>query len=206
MQNQFATIKEDSLATGYTPTPWSNRSFTCNYTALPARKELCNQETLLAAAIQAINKVENNNPYVVYTDGTVDPETQTAGAAVFSINFSACWRTSNNAFTMQTELIAILEALKYTVSNENRPVVIHFDSKAAMQALQQSKIKENKNLITKIHVLLEQHKNQNRSVTLNWIPSHIGIPANEKADDFAKQTKHMDQVQIAIQYSRRCNK
>ena len=201
LQNQFAKIKEDSIATGYTPTPWSDRSFTCNYTALPVRKELCNQETLLAAAIQAINKVENNNPYVVYTDGTVDPETQTAGAAVYSSNFSACWRTSNSASTMQTELIAISEALKYTVSNEIRPVVIHCDSKAAIQALQQSKIKENKNLITKIHVLLEQHKHQNRSVTLNWIPSHIGIPGNEKADDLAKQSKHIDQVQIAIQPS-----
>ena len=75
LQNQLATIKEDSFATEYMPTPWSNHSFIFNYTALPVRKELCNQETLLAAANQAINEAENNNPYVVYTDGTVDPET-----------------------------------------------------------------------------------------------------------------------------------
>ena len=50
------------------------------------------------------------------------------------------------------------------------------------------------------HLLL-LHKHQNWRVTLNWIPSHISIPGNNKADDLAKTTKFIDRVQITVQPS-----
>ena len=102
---------------------------------------------------------------------------------------------------MQTELVAILQALRYTEQHEIGPVVIHTDSLSAIQALQILKIKENKNLLSNIHLLLIKHKNQNRKVTLNWIPSHIGIPGNEEADKLAKQTNQLPHVQFIVQQS-----
>ena len=45
------------------------------------------------------------------------------------------------------------------------------------------------------------HKHQNRRVNLNWIPSHIGIPGNDNADDLAKITKFIDRLQITVQSS-----
>ncbi|XP_066989234.1 uncharacterized protein [Macrobrachium rosenbergii] len=134
-----------------------------------------------------------------YTDGTVDPGTQTVGAAVHSNNFTACWRVSNNASTMQTELVAIKQALVYSLENEEGPVIIHTDSKSSMQALQQPKNKENKALIADIKSMLYQHTERGRPVTLNWIPSHIGITGNEKADELAKSTRHIISVQVHIQ-------
>ena len=62
-------------------------------------------------------------------------------------------------------------------------------------------IKENKNLISHIHTLITQHTNQNRPITLNWIPSHINIAGNEKADELAKTTNQIDHIQIHIQPS-----
>ena len=50
---------------------------------------------------------------VYYTDGTVDPDSNTAGAAIFSNNYASCWRVTDNASTMQTELAAIRETLKH---------------------------------------------------------------------------------------------
>ena len=67
--------------------------------------------------------------------------------------------------------------------------------------LQRTKQKENTHLIYDIKTLLLQHKTAGRKVTLNWIPSHIGIPGNDKADELAGTTKHIDRVQIMMPLS-----
>ena len=92
--------------------------------------------------------------------------------------------------------------LKHTISNGQGNITIHIDCKSAVQAIQQHKIKDNKTLITDIKHLLRQHHLTNRIVHINWIPSHIGIPGNEKADELAKTTKYIDRVQITLQPSR----
>ena len=100
---------------------------------------------------------------------------------------------------MQTELIAIKQALTHSANNEANSVTIHTDCKSVVQALQQLKIKENKSLLRDIQYLLYQHKTMNRQVTINWIPSHIGIAGNDKADGLAKTSKYVDHVQIHVQ-------
>ena len=68
-------------------------------------------------------------------------------------------------------------------------------------ALTDPRQKENTHLIYDIKTLLLQHKTAGRKVTLNWIPSHIGIPGNDKADELAGTTKHIDRVQITMPLS-----
>ncbi|XP_068224012.1 uncharacterized protein [Palaemon carinicauda] len=179
--------------------PWKKQLAKFSYTKLPRAKENCTIEELRNAATAAMQTAETIGAQIYYTDGTVDPRTQTAGAAVHSCNFTACWRTSNNVSTLQTELVAIQQALRYSIENEEGPVVIHTDSRSSMQALQQDKNKENKSLIADIKSLLYQHNERNRLVTFNWIPSHIGIPGNEKADELAKSTRHIQNIQVHIQ-------
>ncbi|XP_068225093.1 uncharacterized protein [Palaemon carinicauda] len=179
--------------------PWKKQVAKFSYTKLPRAKENCTIEELRNAATAAMQTAETIGAQIYYTDGTVDPRTQTAGAAVHSCNFTACWRTSNNVSTLQTELVAIQQALRYSIENEEGPIVIHTDSRSSMQALQQDKNKENKSLIADIKSLLYQHNERNRLVTFNWIPSHIGIPGNEKADELAKSTRHIQNIQVHIQ-------
>ena len=179
--------------------PWESIGTTFKYTLLPKAKEQCTQMELRVAAQTAIHNAEQPGSTVYYTDGTVDPDTKTTGAAVHSNNYSGCWRTTDTASTMQTELIALKQALLHSIANENGPVTIHTDCKSAVQALQTIKVKENKALIMDIRALLYQHKTSNRQVTINWIPSHIGIIGNDKADELAKTTKYVNNIQIKIQ-------
>ncbi|XP_068233495.1 uncharacterized protein [Palaemon carinicauda] len=179
--------------------PWKKQVATFSYTKLPRAKEDCTMEELRNAAQTAIRLIETEGSQIYYTDSTVDPGTETAGAEVFSSNLTACWRTSSNVSTMQTELVAIKQALQYSIDNEEGPVVIHTDSRSPMQALQQEKNKENKALLADIKVLLYQNNERDRRVTLNWIPSHVGIPGNEKADELAKSTRHIQTVQVHTQ-------
>ena len=102
---------------------------------------------------------------------------------------------------MQTELVAILQALNFSLENREGPVTIHTDSKSAVQALQKVKYKENKTLISSVKWLLYQHKMNNRTVTLNWMPSHIGSEGSEKVDELAKCTNFIDRVRYTIQLS-----
>ena len=201
MDKSLTEIRPDIPHFPYNPPPWDKVVAKFNYTKLPLSKRECTPEILRAAATAAIEETETIGCHTYYTDGTVDPDTNTSGAAVFAADFSACWRTSNTCSTMQTELVALAKALEHSLEYHNGPVVIHTDSLSAMQALQQSTIKENIKLLSTVKYLLYTHKQRERQVTLNWIPSHIGIPGNEEADQLAKQTKYVDQVQISVQPS-----
>ena len=197
--NALLELRADEPNNQYNIPPWETLGTSFNYTQLPKAKEDCSLEELKQAALSAITRTETQGCTVYYTDGTVDPITNTTGAAVFSSRFTGCWRTTDSASTMQTELTALKQALAHSIRHEEGPAVIHTDCKSAVQALQKIKIKENKALIKDIHILLYQHKTANRQVTINWIPSHIGISGNDKADGLAKTTKYVDHVQIHVQ-------
>ena len=199
LTNTLLSLKADVPSNPGNLPPWETISTTFKYTQLPKAKEQCSLTELKNAALTAIIRAELPGSTVYYTDGTVDPDTNTTGAAVYSENFTGSWRTSNTASTMQTELIALKQALQHSIDNGEGPVTIHTDCKSAVQALQTIKIKENKSVIMDIKSLLYQHENMNRQVTINWIPSHIGIPGNDKADELAKSTKYIQNVQIKIQ-------
>ena len=136
-----------------------------------------------------------------FTDGSVDISIPATGAGVFSTNFTGSCRLSNTCSTLQTELIAILKALEHSLNNGNGAVVIHTDSKSALQAIRKEDMKENSLLMSSIVACLELHKVQNGPVCLNWIPSHIGIPVNESADRLANESLRTDTIAIKVQRS-----
>ena len=202
LTNTLLNLKTDVPRIREDIPPWEQLDTVFKYTTLPRAKLECTPDELRTAATAAITSAELPGSTVYYTDGSVDPETHTAGAAVFSENFTGCWRVSNTASTMQTELIALQQALQHSITYGEGPVTIHTDCKSAIQALQAKRVMENKDLILDIKNLLYQHKSVDRLVTINWIPSHIGISGNDKADELAKSTKFISNVQISIQPTR----
>ncbi|XP_068236906.1 uncharacterized protein [Palaemon carinicauda] len=147
-------------------------------------KALCPPAQAFRAALDLITLTLADNVY--YTDGSVDREVSAAAAAVYSPHFLACWRISNNVSTLQTELVGILKALTHSLTSQGN-TTIHTDSRGAMTAIRSQDIQENTLIISSIRQIAHTHALQNRQVTLNWIPSHIGILGIEESDRLAKQ-------------------
>lgn len=83
------------------------------------------------------------------------------------------------------ELTAILEALRAVETLQLSKAVICTDSRCALQRIQRR--------YTCCHLALEARKRiqslaaQGSHVTLQWVPSHKGIPGNEMADQLARR-------------------
>ena len=114
---------------------WDSTLPTYKFTELPMAKHNCSLQLLRRVANRAFQESQEPGCTVYYTDGTVNPDTNTSGAAVYSEQCTACWRVSDGASTMQTELVAITQALLYSSTYGIGPVTIHTDSKSALQAL-----------------------------------------------------------------------
>ena len=202
MESDLANIEADKPCAGFTPpAPWEDTHAKFIRAVLPSSKSACTPTELKEAALSSIRTAEQQGGISYYTDGTVDPDTGITGAAVYSNKYSAHWRTSNHCSTLQTELVAIKQALVYSVANEQGPVAIHTDSLSSQMALQKPHIRENINLITSILSLIKQHHIQGRPVTINWLPSHVGIEGNDKADELAKMASYIPNIQIKVQPS-----
>ena len=181
--------------------PWEESPATFNFTELPNSKANSTEQQLKGAAEEAMRKVFTEGCTEYFTDGSVDNSIPATGVGVFSTNFTGSWRISNTCSTLQTKLIAILKALEHSLSNGNGAVVIHTDSKSALQAIRREDMKENSLLMSSIVACLELHKVQSGPVCLHWIPCYIGIPGNESADRLANGSLRRDTIAIKVQRS-----
>ncbi|KAK3889215.1 hypothetical protein Pcinc_006786 [Petrolisthes cinctipes] len=165
---------------------------------LPASKSQCITKEIQQHALMAIAQATEPDSAVYYTDGSVDPDSGRTGAAAITRGTELCERTSNHCSTLQTELVAIQLALEHAHHRQEHTVMLHTDSRAGLQALQQPHPKDNVGLITTILGILQSIAAQGRQVKLNWIPSHVGVRGNESADAAAKRAAGGPQQHVPI--------
>ena len=134
MTNVLQSMQPDAVDHNHRIPPWESSTAKFNFTALFTSKNDCTPQALLRAAPEAIRLSEEPGCTSFYTDGTLDPDTFAFGSAVFPSVVTASWRTSNGASTMQTELVAILQALNFSLENGEGPVTIYTDPKSTVQA------------------------------------------------------------------------
>ena len=168
------------------PPPWQPPLANVTVTQLPASKALCSREELRQHALMAMALARVPGSAIYYTDGSVDPVRGTTGAAVAFGGEVLSWRLPDHCSTLQTELAAIRHALEHAQAREEETVVVHTDSRAALEVLQQVQPADNVFLTTTILGLIQSLASCGRRVRLNWIPSHVGVRENEVADEAAR--------------------
>jgi len=125
----------------------------------------------------------------IYTDGSKS-EDSPVGAAVYSpkLGLALKHKLPADASIFSAEAWAVYQALILVESSQFDNATIFSDSKSVLDALSSPHRTSNNNYLiplcrSKFHYLV----NTGYFINLAWVPSHIGIPGNKKADLLAKQ-------------------
>lgn len=121
----------------------------------------------------------------MYTDGSVKVDEDRCAAAFYIPSLKYTWSGRLDCITSSTvvEGVAIASALRKLKTLPPQNVVVLTDSKAALQQLYRGL--PSTKFPRKSLALAKELNNKGFTVKFQWIPSHIGITGNEKADALA---------------------
>ena len=136
------------------------------------------------SSLKYISKTHTNK---VYTDGSKDPTANTVGEAfvVPELGHTSKIKLNPILSVFTTELIAVEHAWILRGSIQNS--VILTDSLSAIQALQNGKSRSRPDKVDNLLSLLNLASTVKFSISIEWIPAHVGIEGNESADMAAKE-------------------
>ncbi len=137
-----------------------------------------------------IKVLQNMVKYIclkIFTDGSKNKNGHCGiGMYIPEFNKKLGYRLNNHLSVFTVEMSGIITALRWI--EENKPIksVMCTDSMAALQSLE-SNISVREDLIIETRHILLNIRNLGIEVQFCWVPAHIGIKGNEKAD---KKKKH----------------
>ena len=150
------------------------------------RKSNNSENEMKMSSLKYISETHTNK-VKIYTDGSKDPTANTVGEAfvVPELGHTSKIKLNPILSVFTTELIAIEHAwiLRGGIQNS----VILTDSLSAIQALQNGKSRSRPDKVDKILSLLNLASTVKFSISIEWIPAHVGIEGNESADMAAKE-------------------
>lgn len=155
-----------------------HKSYTSKNTVSPeqARKE----------AEDHIASMVKGKTAIFYTDGSIADNKVGAGIHSPTLNYNKFFRLNDTASILQAELyaifIAVTTAVEYTHTYDN--FVINTDSAGSILNLKHNISTNNHQLISNIRMVIDQSAS---TFIVNWVPSHVGIPGNEVADELARK-------------------
>ena len=175
--------------------PWHRPPITCNTNIEIPTKDSVSDTQLKTLAENSI--VPNGRP-VFYTDGSV--QNTAAGEGVVHRDSAISLRLNDRASILQAELAAINIALEFAKECNMSTALIITDSKSAVSAIDTTTPKDNTALIRNIHTTASH---LTTTPEILWVPAHVGVQGNERADVAAKAALNRPSADIRIHTSQR---
>jgi ribonuclease HI len=182
--------------------PWRDHPLT-----IIIENNISKTQNLLGAFTEATDRIASLNRHRaainIYTDASVHQDGKSAWSCfVEGVCPSPCGRLPDHTPVTLAELHAIHAALAWREAQDrHEDTIIHSDSMAAIKILAQTKTQTYPEITTKI-INSAFNLSQRGSLTiLNWVPSHINIDGNEKADKLANEATSLTNIQHAKQTS-----
>ena len=120
--------------------------------------------------------------YHIYTDGS--KMNGLVGAAAVGRDVSKSVRITDKASIFTAELVALNLSLDIIRRSKRQKFTIFSDSLSSLLAIYNRHLETG--YVQKFLIAYGQLVNSGKTITLCWIPSHIGIRGNERADEAAK--------------------
>ena len=125
-----------------------------------------------------------------YTDGSKSEDG--TGLAVVLPNRTISRKLPNEVSIFTAELRAILTTMPFFLRSLNQNFVIYSDSRSAVESVcDPFSIHP---LVVEIHRWLKMLHQSEKTVIFCWVPSHVGIPGNERADSEAQLAATSDNI------------
>ena len=141
----------------------------------------------------------------VFKDGSADGAVRNGGGGIYikypnGSQSSRAFPTGKISSNYRAESTALLEAIKMITASTTSPlrnIVFFTDCKSLLQKVQNPKTEQQQG---EIRAAL-QKLSKERTVALQWVPSHCGVLGNEKADALSKAGSQMEQFNHSVSYS-----
>ena len=174
--------------------PWRTPMPAVSYTP-SSKSDLPQLQKQLALATIAELSSSLRDAHHLYTDGSLQADAS-AGCAVFSPSMDppqGGWvgrRLPNSSSSTYCELHGLLDAVTLLTQSRGTGLIM-CDSQPALRALS-SPSPAHQHVVTRILRQLATASVNSQVVHFIWIPSHIGIQANDTADSLARAACHLD--------------
>lgn len=124
---------------------------------------------------------EHSESLIVYTDGSKSEDG--VGFACYSSRTTSQRHIPSGASNYTAELLAIMEAINLSSNEPFDNITIVTDSKSSIQAI--ASLNYQHPIVNSIrHSIITGQKR----ITLCWVPSHVGVLGNERADELARNS------------------
>ena len=176
-----------------TPPPWVVRSVkVCTHLSYLSKSYVYTPSHHKQHTLEHIRR--KGQHYEIYTDGSKTD--QGVGFAAVSSYRNFAFSLPSKASVFTAELMAILYALKIVNEVQADKFVIYSDSRSAVEALRN--YTHPNPLVTEIKLAFNTLNTKGIDVQLCWIPAHVGVDGNEKADQAAKHAISLPRILFNI--------